>query len=179
MKGPVQIGLALAVGFVVGYVLANVNTRSDDTHHITPGSEIVGIADDHVLILSYTGKGMTLTAQRSTPGADFNVQATFVDGRGAQRCTAPPDLGGQLATFSSLIAKREISVEERDKEFPVHVGNLTVQPWGDEPNYPMMVFTNKAGTSVAFVFDRYLAELTIPLAAFKRLETGCAELGRK
>jgi hypothetical protein len=122
---------------------------------------------------------MTLTAQRSIRGADFTVQATFVGGRPAQRCTAPPDLAGQLSTFSSLVAKREISVEERDKEFPVHVGNLTVQAWGEEPNYPVMVFTNRTGTSIAFIFDRYVAELTIPLGVFKRLETGCAAFGRK
>lgn len=173
------LALLVGAGLIGGYVLGHVHTTSEGDPEITPGTVFSGIAEDYVLMLSFTSELMTVTAQRSKIGGEFAVQATFADDRPTQRCTARPDLSGELGTFSSYVAKRQISFEERGKEFPVHVGNLIVQPWGQEPGGPMMVFTNKDRTSVAFVFDRYAAELTIPLAAFNKLEAGCAGLVRK
>ena len=168
-----SLALVVAAGLIGGYAIGYASTTTENAPKITPGTEFRGIADDYVFMLSFTSEQMTVTAQRSEIGGEFAVQATFADGSPTQRCTAQADLSGQLGALSSYVAKRQISFDERDKEFPVHVGNLIVQPWGQEPDSPMMVFTNKDRTSVAFIFDRYAAELTIPLAAFKRLEAGC------
>ena len=177
MRKRYLIGL-VGAGLLAGYVLGKLHTTGQDTPKITPGTEFSGIAEDHVLMLSFMSERMIVTAQRSAAGGNFTMQATFADAPN-QYCTVPPDLGGQLGMLSSFVAKRQISFEDRAKEFPVYVGNLIVQPQGSEPTAPMMVFTNADRSSIAFIFDRYAAELTLPLAAFERLETGCAAFKRK
>lgn len=170
------LALIVAGGIVGGYALGYAHTKREDVPTITPGIEFSGIADDSVAMLSFIGERMTFTAQRSTQGSQFAVQATFSDGRATQRCTASADLSGQLGLLSSYIAKRQVTFQERDKDFPIHLGNLIVQPLGEEPSNPMMVFTDKNRTSIAVIFDRYAAELTIPPAAFSRLETACLSI---
>lgn len=171
-----HLALIVVGGIVGGYVLGYAHTTKQHTPTITPGIAFSGIADDSVAMLSFIGERMTFTAQRSTQGNEFAVQATFSDGRPTQRCTASADLSGQLRALSTYIAKRQVSFQERDEDFPIHLGNLIVQPLGEEPSNPMMVFTDKHHTSVAVIFDRYAAELTIPPAAFSRLENGCLSL---
>lgn len=173
MKRLMSLGIAVVAGLVAGYVLA-FSQMGEKDDSIAPGTAIRSIADDYILMLSYTSPVGTVTAQRSKQGGEFAVQATYALDRPTQRCTAPPDLSGQLATFSSFTAKRQMSLEERHEEFPVYVGRLLVQSGSEEPDEPMMVFTNKSRTSVAFIFYGHAAEMTIPLSAFKRLEGGCA-----
>lgn len=177
MKRLIYLALALAAGLVAGYVLAFSHMGEKDDS-IAPGTAIMSIADDYILMLSYTSGAGTVTAQRSKRGGVFAVQATNAFDRPTQRCTAPPDLAGQLATFSSFTAKRQMSLEERHEEFPVYMGRLIVQSASEEPDEPMMVFTNKSRTSVAFIFHGHAAEMTVPLSAFKTLEAACAELSR-
>jgi hypothetical protein len=167
------IVLLAAAALGGGYALGHAAMGAADEAIITPGT-VSGIAAEHVSLLTFTSAAATLTAQRSRTGGDFVVQVTFADGRPAQHCIAPPDLSGQLAHFSSFGAKRQLSFEERGKEFPVHLGNLFVQDSGREPGNVLMVFTNEQGSSIAAVFDRYAAELVVPLAAFRWMDKGCA-----
>lgn len=168
--------LIVAGGIIGGYALGYAQTMKENVPTITPGIEFSGIADDSVAVLSFISERTTFTAQRSSKGGRFAVQATFSDGRPTQRCTASADLSGQLGALSSYIAKRQVSFEDRHEDFPIHLGNLIVQPLGEEPSNPMMVFTDKSRTAVAVIFDRYAAELTIPATAFSRLENGCPSL---
>jgi hypothetical protein len=169
--------LTLATGLVAGYVLA-FSQMGENDDPIAPGTSISSIADEYILMLSYTSGAGTVTAQRSKRGGEFAVQATYALDRPTQRCTASPDLAGQLAKFSSFTAKRQMSLDERHEKFPVYVGRLLVQSASEEPDEPMMVFTNKSRTSVAFIFYGHATEMTIPLSAFKTLEAGCAEFAR-
>lgn len=178
MKRQVIHALVLAIGLAAGYGLA-VSSAIEKYEHIAPGTQIRSVLDDYILMLSFTSKAGTVTAQRSKQGEPFAVQATYAFDRSIQRCTTPPDLAGQLSSFSSLTAKRQISLSERAEAFPEYVGRLLVQSESDEPDEPFMVFTNKSRTAVAFIFNRHAAEMTIPLAAFKRLEAGCAEVYRE
>jgi len=167
------ISLLAVAALVGGYALGHAGMEALDDARIIPGT-VSGIAADHVSMLTFTGAGLTFTAQRSRSGDEFAVQVTFADGRAAQHCIVPSDLSGQLAYLSSFEAKRQLSFEERGKEFPVHLGNLFVQASEREPGNVLMVFTNEPGTSIAAVFDRYAAELVVPPRAFKWLDKGCA-----
>ncbi len=167
------IALLAIVALAGGYALGHAGTKSADEATITPGL-VSGIAADHVWLLTFTGNGMTFTAQRSHTGGAFSVQLTYADGRPAQHCIAPSDLSGRLAILSSFETKRQLSFEERGKQFPVHLGNLYIQDSGREPGNVLMVFTNEQGSSIAAVFDRYAAELVTPPAVFEWLDKGCA-----
>jgi len=177
MKRLMFFAISLAVGLVVGYAYA-FSQMGEKDDPIAPGMAIMNIADDYIFMLSYTSEVGTVTAQRSKQGGEFAVQATYTLDRPTQRCTAPPDLAGQLEAFSSFTVKRQMSLEERYEDFPVYVGRLLVQSGSEEPDEPMMVFTNKSRTSVAFIFYGHAAETTVPLSVFKSLEAGCPGLAR-
>lgn len=177
MKRLLHLGLTLAVGLAAGYVVAytDINKRVDSV----PGTEYMSVPEEEVRFFSYASDAMTLTAQRPRSGAPFVAQATFTDERPAQRCNVSADLAGQLYAFSHLILKRSLSLDERGEEFPVFLGVLDIRDQVSPEFFgPMLVFTNKQRTSVAVIFQWNAAELTIPLAAFKKLEAGCAGLVR-
>ena len=74
-----------AAGLAVGAALAS---WASATARVTvqEGATLASYLPDAVVSLAYaTPDGMT-TAQRSAPGAPFEVLATFADGRPAQRC---------------------------------------------------------------------------------------------
>lgn len=169
--------LTAILGLVGGYALALIPEREKVS---TAGGEYMSMPEEELRLLSYTTKAMTLTAQRSQPGAPFLVQATFADGRPSQACTAPPDLAGQLQLFTRFITKRGLTVDQFDKEFPVQHGVLDLRvEMNPEPGAPYLVYTDKSSKSAAVVSYGSAVELTVPLAAFKRLEAGCEELARK
>jgi hypothetical protein len=86
-------------------------------------------------------------------------------------------LPGRLGTISHLAIKREISMEERDEQFPLQLGVFDIRTWTlSAPERSTLVFTDKAHRSVALVLDGRAAELTVPLGAFTALESGCAGL---
>lgn len=171
--------MPLLIGLFAGYFLAYAQMQSQD-NVIEPGSAIVERDENSVLFLSYTTKAMRVTAQRSRPGIPFAVQATYSDGRPAEICRASTDLAKHLAHFTDLVAKREISLERRGEDFPIQLGVLDIRDLiMGEPEGPMLVFTNKAKSSVVFILDRHAVELTIPLSAFRSLEKGCAALAMR
>jgi hypothetical protein len=94
------------------YVLGSALLSTRD-HESAPSFEAPAIAPAVIMLFSYSSAAMTLTAQRSMPGAAFVVQVPFTDGRPARRCIASAYLTGRLRTFSHLVVKREISMEER------------------------------------------------------------------
>lgn len=88
-------------------------------------------------------------------------------------CQLPSDLSGNLQPFTHITARRALSVNERELQFPIHLGSLLVQTFSTEPDAPIMVFTNRSGDAVAFIADYYRAEVTVPIAVFRRLDRGC------
>jgi len=144
------------------------------------GREYMSMSEEELRLLTYSTKTMTLTAQRSQSGAPFLVQATFTDGRPSQSCTASHDLAGQLEAFTHFVSKRRLTIDQLDEEFPVQHGVLDLRnQMNPEPGGPYLVYTDKAAKSTALVSYGTAVELTMPLAAFSRLEMGCEELGRK
>jgi len=169
--------LAALSGLIGGYALALIPERERISE---PGGEYMSMPDEELRLLTYSTKTMTLTVQRSQPRTPFLVQATFTDGRPAQRCTASPDLAGQLHVFTHLVTKRGLTIDQLDKEFPVQHGVLDLRGQiSPEPGGPFLVYTNQEGKSAIIVSYGSAVELTIPLAAFKWLEAGCAELATK
>jgi hypothetical protein len=140
----------------------------------------MSMPEDELRVLSYTTKTTILTAQRSQSGAPFLVQATFADGRPPQRCTVGPDLAGQAQLFTRLVTKKGLTIGQLDEEFPVQHGVLDLRDaMNPEPGGPYLVYTDRSGKSAALVSHGSAVELTVPLAAFKRLEAGCANLERQ
>jgi hypothetical protein len=139
------------------------------------GAALVSYLPEAVMSLTYaTSKGMT-TAQRSVPGSPFQVLSTFTDGRPAQRCTASADMEGRLDKLATLTARRRLSPEQRESEFPIQLGVIEVRDSIiAEPAGPMLVFTNKNRTGIAVIIDGNAAEVTLQPAALGWLEAICS-----
>jgi hypothetical protein len=130
--------------------------------------------------LSYATPGGMITAQRSAPGAHFHVLSTFTDGRPARRCSASADMAGQLDNLTTLTARRSLSLQQRENEFPMQLGVIEVRDAViGEPSGPMLVFTNKNRTAVAVIIDGRVAEVTLPATKLDWLETVCARPANK
>jgi hypothetical protein len=169
--------LVAVFALVAGYGLALPPERERISE---PGAEHSTVGEEEIRLLSYTSAAATFTAQRPKAGAPFMVQATFTDGRPAQQCTAPADLGGQLGMFARLVVKRGVSLAQRDREFPVFHGVLDRRTeLSPEFGGPYLIFTDKAQQSAVIVAYGSADVLTIPLSVFKRLETGCVAVIRK
>lgn len=175
---PLMIVLAAPLVLAGAGALAFFHLHRSDAP-IPPGTSLMSIEADYVLMVSYTSGAGTVTAQRSRQGGEFTVLATHADDRPARHCTASADLAGQLATWSSLPTLREISLDERGAAFPVYMGRLLVQSASEEPNGALMVFTNEARTALAVILDGHAAQVGIPLTALARLASGCDGLARR
>jgi hypothetical protein len=168
-------GAALfAAGLAVGAVLASrasAPARAD----VREGATLASYLPDAVMSLTYaTSDGMT-TVQRSTPGAPFEILATFANGKPTQRCRASADMNGHLNGLTELSARRSLSLERREQEFPLQLGVIDVRDTViGEPFGPMLAFTNKNRTAVAIVVDRHAAEVTLRAAELDWLKTACS-----
>ncbi len=166
--------LAAVLGSVGGYGLAVFPAAESVS---AAGAQYMSMPEEDVRLLGYSTKTMTLTAQRSQEGAPFLVQVTFADGRPVQRCISPPDLAGHLRSFTHFVTKRGLTIEQLDKDFPVQHGVLDLRNGpSPEPDGPYLVYTDTAGKAAAIVAYGSAVELTLPLAAFTRLEDGCKTL---
>jgi hypothetical protein len=165
-------GLFLS-GLAAGAAIASW-ASSPSRVDIHEGSTLVSVLPEAVLSLAYaTPEGIT-TAQRSVAGPRFEVLATFADGRPAQHCSASADMQGRLDQLARLTVRRSLSLEQREREFPVQLGVFEVRDAViGEPSGPVLVFTNQRRTAVAVMFDGRAAELTLHLAALEGLKTVC------
>jgi hypothetical protein len=144
---------------------------------VREGATLVSFLPDAVMSLTYATQSGITTAQRSVPGAPFQVLSTFADGRPAQRCSASADMGGRLGALAALTARRSLSLGQREGEFPVQLGVMEVRDSViGEPSGPVLVFTNKTRTAVAVILDGRTAEVTLQAAEFGWLETACSVL---
>lgn len=171
MKNAAVSVLILTVGLVAGFAIHGSTTPA--TPSFRPGDELQSVDPDYVRMLSFTSSGSTVTAQRSVMGTPFDVVMTYADGKASAHCRLSKDLMGRLAPFTRITAKRGLSVDEREAQFPVHVGNLLLQSFSTEPDAPIMVFTNAAENSVAFISEHYIAEVAVPLSAVRDLDMKC------
>jgi hypothetical protein len=140
------------------------------------GATLAGFQPDDVISLTWvTSWGMT-TAQRSVTSAAFQMLSTFADGRAAQRCTASPDMAGRLAELSVVTVRRELSPAQRERQFPTLLGVIEIRDAAiSESGGPVLVFTNRDRTAVAAVRDGRAAEVTLPAAELRWMETACAQ----
>jgi hypothetical protein len=177
---PLIFGAGLFIsGLAVGTALAS--RASAPTHtDIREGATLVSFLPGDVMSLSYaTPRGMT-TVQRSAPGAPFQVLSTFADGRPVQRCSTSPDMAGHLGNLTTLTARRSLSLEQRESEFPVQLGVIDVRDSViGEPSGPVLVFTNKNRTAVAVILDGRAAEVALQAANLAWLETVCSGVGHE
>jgi hypothetical protein len=121
-----------------------------------------------------TPEGMT-TALRSASSAPFQVLSTFVDGRPVQRCSTSADMAGRLDTLATLTARRSLSPEQRESEFPVLLGVIDIRDFViGEPPSPMLVFANKDKTEIAVVIDGHAAEVTLKTETLEWVKTICS-----
>jgi hypothetical protein len=146
---------------------------------IRKGDTLASYLPDAVMSLTYATPDGTTTAQRSAQGAPFEVLSTFADDRPAQRCRASADMDGHLRDLTELTARRGLSLEQREREFPVQLGVIDVRDTViGEPFGPMLAFTNKNRTAVAIVVDGHAAEVTLRAAELDWLKTACSGSSR-
>jgi hypothetical protein len=101
--------------------------------------------------------------------------STFVNGRPAQRCSAPAHIDGRLNDLATLTARRGLSLKQRENEFPVQLGVIDIRDAViGEPSGPVLVFANKNKTAVAIILDGRAAEVTLQAAKLTWLETVCS-----
>ncbi|PQO95303.1 hypothetical protein C5614_18645 [Massilia phosphatilytica] len=125
--------------------------------------------------LTYATSDSITTAQRSAPGAAFEVLSTFADGSPAQRCRASADMNGHLRDLTELTARRSLSLEQREREFPVQLGVIDVRNIViGEPFGPVLAFTSKSKNAVAIIVDGRAAEVTLRAAELDWLKTVCS-----
>ena len=162
-----------AAGMIVGAALApQVLAPAPVT--VARGTTLANFTPEAILSVTYaTRSGMT-TVQRSSRGARFHVQSTFADESPAQRCTAPADLAGHLARFAEMKARRGLSRDQRDREFPVQLGVLDIRDnVTGEPAVSVLVFANRDQSSVAVMLEGYAGEVILPVAELRWLERAC------
>lgn len=180
MRSPIRIrpliyGASLFLaGLAVGTAIAS--WASAPTHIVVhEGATLVSVLPEAVLALSYASPTGMTTAQRATAGTPFHVLSTFADGRPVERCITPADMEGQLNKLTTLIARRELSLQQREAEFPVQLGVIEVRDaMIAEPSGPVLVYTNKNRTAVAVILDGRAAEVTLQPAELRWLETACS-----
>lgn len=167
------------IGAALGVAIASQLWRAPQLV-VARGAALVSLAPEEIMSVSYTTLGGAVVAQRSAPGAQFAMQATFADGRSLQQCATSGDLAGHLGRFASLTAKRALSRDDREREFPIQLGVLDVRDRIlGEPNGPILVFTNLQRTAIAVILDSYAAEVQLPESELAWLERGCAAVGAK
>lgn len=165
-------GLFVA-GLAVGAALASWASAPARVA-VREGATLASYLPDAVMSLTYTTSDGMTTAQRSTPGAPFEVLTTLADGRPAQRCRLSADMDGHLGELTELTARRSLSLEQRESEFPVQLGVIEVRDTViGEPFGPVPAFANKSRIAVAIVVDGRAAEVTLRTAALDWLKTIC------
>lgn len=175
MRSPLIFGIGLFVaGLAVGAALAS--WASAPAHsEIRAGATLASYAPDAVMSLAYATPDGITTAQRSAPGVPFEVLSTFADGRPAQRCSASADMDGHLNGLTELTARRDLSLEQREREFPVQLGVIEVRDVViGEPFGLVLAFTNKSKSAVAIIVDGRAAEVTLRMTELEWLKTACS-----
>ena len=171
----------LLVGIVLTYSLCNRKSASPHAKYaVEPGTEVFSVLGEEVMSLTYNTPKLTLTAQRTKAADRFAVQVTFADGRPPQQCLASPDLAGLLASFSTLIVKRQVRLELIATEFPKPLGTIEIRDRIDgERMSPMEFRSTSDKKTIAVSYDGQAFEVGTPLEAFTKLEAGCAVLAQR
>lgn len=166
-----------AAGMIAGAALAP-RVLAPAPVAVSRGDTLAGFAPDAILVLTWATRNSMTTLQRSSRSARFHVQSTFADESPAQRCTAPADLGGHLARFVELKARRGLSHEQRAREFPVELGVLDIRDnVTGEPAVSATMFANPERSALAITLAGYAGELVLPIAELRWIEQACDSVG--
>ena len=162
-----------AAGMIAGAALAP-RVLAPAPVAVARGDTLAAFAPDRILSVTYATRSGITTAQRSSRGARFHVQSTYADERPVQRCTAPADLAGHLARFAEMKARRGLSRDQRDREFPVQLGVLDIRDnVTGEPAVSVLVFANREQSAVAVILEGYAGEIVLPISELRWLERAC------
>ena len=162
-----------AAGMIAGAALAP-RVLAPAPVAVARGDTLAGFAPDAILALTWSTRSGMTTLQRSSRGARFHVLSTFADERPAQRCTLPSDLGGHLARFAEWKARRGLSREQRDREFPVQLGVLDNRDnVSGEPAVSALVFVNQDQSALAVMLEGYAGEVVLPVTELRWLDRAC------
>jgi hypothetical protein len=162
-----------AAGMIAGAALAP-RVLAPAPVAVARGDTLATFAPDTILSVTYATRSGITTAQRASRGARFHVQSTFADESPAQRCTAPADLAGHLPRFAEMKARRGLSRDQRDREFPVQLGVLDIRDNViGEPAVSVLVFSNREQSAVAVALEGYAGEVVLPISELRWLERAC------
>jgi len=162
-----------AAGIVLGAALApRVLAPAPVT--VARGTTLASFAPEAILSVTYATRSAITTLQRAARGARFHVQSTYADERPPQRCTVPADLAGHLVRFAEMKARRGLSREQRDREFPLQLGVLDIRDnVTGEPAVSVLVFANRAQSALAVALEGYAGEVILPVSELRWLEQAC------
>jgi len=162
-----------AAGIVLGAALApRVLAPAPVT--VARGTTLASFAPEAILSVTYATRNGITTLQRAARGARFHVQSTYADERPPQRCTVPADLAGHLVRFAEMKARRGLSREQRDREFPLQLGVLDIRDnVTGEPAVSVLVFANRAQSALAVALEGYAGEVILPVSELRWLERAC------
>jgi hypothetical protein len=162
-----------AAGIVLGAVLApRVLAPAPVT--VARGTTLASFAPEAILSVTYATRSGITTLQRAARGTRFHVQSTYADERPPQRCTVPADLAGHLVRFAEMKARRGLSREQRDREFPLQLGVLDIRDnVTGEPAVSVLVFANRAQSALAVALEGYAGEVILPVSELRWLERAC------
>lgn len=162
-----------AIGIVTGAALAP-RVLAPAPVAVARGDTLAAFAPEAILSLTYATRSSITTLQRASRGARFHVQSTFADERPAQRCTAPADLAGHLARVAEIRARRGLSREQREREFPVQLGVLDIRDNArGAPTVSVLVFSRHDQSALAVALEGYAGEVFLPAAELRWLERAC------
>jgi hypothetical protein len=162
-----------AAGIVLGAALApRVLAPAPVT--VAHGTTLASFAPEAILSVTYATRSGITTLQRAARGARFHVQSTYADERPPQRCTVPADLAGHLVRFAEMKARRGLSREQREREFPLQLGVLDIRDnVTGEPAVSVLVFANRAQSALAVALEGYAGEVILPVSELRWLEQAC------
>lgn len=162
-----------AAGIVIGAALAP-RVLAPAPVSVARGTTLASFAPEAILSVTYATRSGITTLQRAARGARFHVQSTYADERPPQRCTVPADLAGHLVRFAEMKARRGLSREQRDREFPLQLGVLDIRDnVTGEPAVSVLVFANRAQSALAVALEGYAGEVILPVSELRWLEQAC------
>jgi len=162
--------------YLVVFVLLGQSALAQDSQ---PGSTYASILPKITMGVEFRSAAIAFVAHRSNSNADFAVQVTFADDRPTQQCLATSDLAGKLEGMSSFFKKRELSLKQAKRKFPVLVGRLTLLTDRESVDGYSIYADSKRQRIVAFDDDNKAVELVGQAADYAIFAEGCKVFGKK
>jgi hypothetical protein len=173
------ISIGLAGGIVLTILCIDQSVWWHKKAGALTGSGLFEADPNEIRSFVYTTDAMTLTAQRSKAGLPLAIQVTYADSRTPRHCVSRPDLAGVLSSLSKARVEKRIHQKDLKVAYPQILGRIEVKDAVvGEPIAPWTLFAAKDQATVAVEQDGVAYITNISLAVIKKIEGGCAELGK-